>query len=53
MRAERRFKMKLLEWLGNGEIKLFKSAAEGNYLVRLMNISLTPEDKLGRMLHNF
>lgn len=53
MRAERRFKMKLLEWLGDGKLKLFKSAAEGNYLVRLMNISLTPEDQLGRMLHNF
>ncbi|MBO7079788.1 MAG: hypothetical protein J6W64_08285, partial [Bacilli bacterium] len=45
--------MKLLDWLGNGEIKMFKSPAEGNYLVRLMNISLTPEDKVGRMLHNF
>lgn len=53
MRAERRFKMQLLEWLGNGKIKMFKSAAEGNYLVRLMNVSLTPEDKLGRMLHSF
>ena len=53
MRAERRFKLKLLEWLGNGEIKLFRSPAEGNYLVRLMNISLTPEDKLGRMIHSF
>lgn len=53
MRAERRFKMKLLEWLNNGEIKLFKSAAEGNFLVRLMNIQLTPEDKLGRMIHSF
>ena len=53
MRAERRFKLKILDWLGNGKIKMFKSPAEGNYLVRLLNISLTPEDKLGRMLHNF
>ena len=53
MRAERRFKLKLLEWLGDGKIKLFKSGAEGNYLVRLMNVSLSPEDKLGRMLHTF
>ena len=51
--AERVFKMKLLEWLGNGEIKLFKSSTEGNFLVRLMNVSLSPEEKLGRMLHNF
>ena len=53
MYAERIFKMRLLEWLGNGEIKMFKSAAEGNFLVRIMNVSLTPEDKLGRMIHNF
>ena len=53
MRAERRFKLAVMEWLSNGEIKMFKSPAEGNYLVRLMNISLTPEDKLGRMIHSF
>lgn len=53
IKAERLFKMKLLDWLGNGEIKLFKSPSEGNYLIRLMNISLSPEDKLNRMLHTF
>ena len=53
MRAERKFKLKLLEWLNNGEIKLFKSPAEGNYLIRIINVSLTPEDRLGRMLHSF
>ena len=53
MKAERKFKMKLLNWLNNGKIKLFRSPAEGNYLVRIMNVSLTPEDRLGRMLHNF
>ena len=51
--AERKFKIKLLDWLNNGKIKLFRSPAEGNYLVRLMNISLSPEDKLNRMLHTF
>ena len=51
--AERTFKLKVLEWLNNGEPKLFRSPTEGNYLVRLMNNSLTPEDQLGRMLHNF
>lgn len=53
MRAERRFKLKVMDWLGDGKVKLFRSPAEGNYLVRLMNISLSPEDKLGRMIHNF
>ena len=53
MFAERKFKLKVLDWLNDGKLKLFKSPAEGNYLVCLMNISLTPEDKLGRMIHNF
>lgn len=51
--AERKFKLILLDWLSNGETKLFKSPTEGNYLVRLMNVSLSPEDTLGRMLHSF
>ena len=51
--AERRFKMAVLDWLTNGKAKLFKSPAEGNFLVRLLNSSLTPSDQLGRMLHTF
>lgn len=51
--AERKFKLEVLDWLNNGEVKLFRSPTEGNYLVRLMNISLSPEEKTGRMLHSF
>lgn len=51
--AERKFKLAVLEWLTNGEPKLFRSPAEGNYVVRLMNTSLSPNDTLGRMLHTF
>jgi hypothetical protein len=50
---ERQFKLEVLEWLNNGEAKIFRSPAEGNYIVRLMNVSLTPNDTLGRMLHTF
>ena len=50
---ERHFKLDVLEWLNNGEPKLFRSAAEGTYIVRLMNVSLSPNDTLGRMLHTF
>lgn len=50
---ERKFKMSVLEWLNNGKPKLFRSPTEGSYIVRLMNISLTPNDTLGRMLHTF
>ena len=51
--AERDFKLEVLDWLNNGEPKLFRSPTEGNYIVRLMNNSLSPEDTLGRMLHSF
>lgn len=51
--AERRFKLSVLDWLNNGQVKLFRSPSEGNYLVRLTNISLAPEDQLGRMIHTF
>lgn len=50
---ERLFKLKVLEWLTNGKPKLFRSPSEGNYIVRLMNVSLSPIDTLGRMLHSF
>lgn len=50
---ERNFKLQVLEWLNNGEPKLFRSPTEGNYIVRLMNVSLSPEETLGRMLHSF
>lgn len=50
---ERQFKLEALNWLSDGKVKLFKSPAEGNYLVRLMNVNLSPEETLGRMLHSF
>ena len=53
IRLERQFKLEVLDWLTNGEPKLFKSPNEGNYIVRLLNVSLTPNDQLGRMIHTF
>ena len=50
---ERLFKLEVLDWLNNGKVKLFKSPQEGNYIVRLMNVNLTPIDSVSRMLHNF
>lgn len=50
---ERLFKLKALEWLTNGEPKLFRSPTEGNYIVRLLNTNMAPENALGRMIHNF
>lgn len=53
LRRERQFKMEALAWLTNGEPKLFRSPSEGNYIVRVMNVSMSPLDVVGRMLHNF
>lgn len=51
--AEREFKTQVLDFLTDGKPKLFRSAPEGSYLVRIMNTSLSPNDTLGRMLHTF
>lgn len=51
--SEREFKLEVLEWLNNGKPKLFRSPTEGNYIVRLLNVSLAPNDTVGRMLHTF
>lgn len=51
--TERDFKLEVLKWLTNGKPKLFKSPGEGNYIVNFMNVSLSPIDSTGRMLHNF
>ena len=53
IRQEREFKMQVESWLRNGQPKLFRSGPEGMYAVRLMNISLSPNDTLGRRLHTF
>ena len=53
IKYERSFKLQVLDWLNDGNIKLFRSPAEGNYLVRLMNVQLTPIDTVSRMIHNF
>lgn len=50
---ERKFKLAVMDWLENGKPKLLRSPGEGNYIVRLLNNSLSPNDTLGRMLHTF
>lgn len=51
--GERVFKLEVLRWLNDGKPKIFKSPTEGNYIVRLTNVNLSPNDTLGRMLHTF
>ena len=50
---ERVFREAVLEWLTNGESKYFRSPTEGNHIVRVMNVSLSPIDTVGRMIYNF
>ena len=50
---ERKFREKVLEFLTDGKPKLFRSATEGNILVRLMNISFSPNRTLGRLIYDF
>ena len=47
------FKLAVMDWLNDGNPKLFRSPTEGNYVVRLLNISLSPNTTVGRMLHQF
>lgn len=50
---EKRFRDKILEFLYNGKPKLFRSATEGNFLVQVMDISLSPNPTLGRKIWSF
>ena len=51
--AERKFKNAVLDWLNNGQPKILRTPTEGNFIVRIMQVSLSPNDTLGRMLHTF
>ena len=50
---EREFRHAVMTFLYDNKVKLFKSSQEGNILVKLMSISLTPKQELGRLLYNF
>ena len=50
---ERLFREAVLKWLTNGQPKYYRSNTEGNHIVRLLNVSLSPNDTLGRMIYSF
>lgn len=50
---EKEFRESVKNFLYDGKVKLFKSPSEGTILVRLMNISMSPEVTLGRLLYSF
>ncbi len=51
--GEKSYRDKVNEFLHNGQVKLFRSMQEGNFLVRLMDISFTPNQQLGRLIGTF
>lgn len=51
--VERMFREKAEEFLNNYDYKLYKSPTEGNIVVVLMNVSLTPNATVGRMIFDF
>lgn len=50
---ERKFRDKVEEFLYNTKPKLYKSTQEGNIFIKLMNVSLTPKNQLGRLIYTF
>ena len=49
---EREFREKVEAFLYDDKVKLFRSLTEGNMLIKLMNITLTPKQQLGRLLYS-
>ena len=43
----------MIEFLEDGQPKLFKSLTEGNIIVRLMDVSLSPQTQLNNYIYSF
>lgn len=50
---EREFRDQVVSWLNNGEVKLFRSMPEGNMAVMVTDITLTPNQSIGRLFYSF
>ena len=50
---EKLYREKVYDFLTDGQVKLFRGPAEGNFLIRLTDVSLTPNQQLGRMVWSF
>lgn len=50
---EKRFRDAVIKFLNDGEVKLFRSPTEGNYLIQLMDVNFAPNQQLGRMIWSF
>ena len=50
---EKDFRQEVINFLYQNNIKLFRSATEGNIFVKLMDISFTPNSTLSRRIYSF
>lgn len=50
---ERKFREIVESFLNNNNPKLYKSATEGNMIVNLLNVTLSPKQELGRIIYSF
>lgn len=50
---ERKFREEVEKFLYNNKPKLYKSTQQGNILIKLMQVSLTPKNELGRLIYTF
>ncbi len=50
---EREFREQVMDFLYANKAILFRSLSEGNILIRLMDVSFTPNSTLGRMIYSF
>lgn len=50
---ERQFRNKVIDFLCDNNVKLYRSLTEGNILIKLMDITLTPNQTLGRLIYTF
>lgn len=50
---EKKFRDKVIEFLEDGQPKLFKSLTEGNILVKLMDVQLSPQAQLNNYVYSF
>lgn len=50
---ERKFRDEVIKFLYDENVKLFRSPTEGNFVVKVMDVSLNPTTELGRYLWSF
>lgn len=50
---EKQFRDEVIKFLYNNTVKLYKSATEGNILIKATNITLTPNTSLTRLIYDF